>query len=295
MRALAVLAVLLVLWGTVTLFRGGLGETTGTLRVPAFTAAEVDRIDIVGADTVRLERAADGWRVNGAAADAAEVRKLLDALADSAMTSELVARSVGSHASLGVDSAGRRLALRAGGELLVDLVVGNRGGGFASVYARLADQNDVYRLRSPLGGLVDRDANAWRSRRIAAIAADSVARIVIQRGRSATQLVRDGDRWLVDAAPADTAALRRLLGALADITAIGFATATELDSLDFARPDRRLTVLSPAADTLLDLLVDSTSAGFRVRTAAQPDVFQVDFWRVNELTPPVESLRPSGS
>jgi len=293
-RAVAARAVLLVLWGVFTLFRGGLGESGAGLALPAVTTADVDRIEILGADTLRLERAAEAWTVNGVAADPAEVRKLFAALSDTVATSELVARSAASHARLGVDSAGRRLVLRQGSEVLLDLVVGNRGSGFGSVYARLPDRDEVYQVRGPLGGLVDRDANAWRSRRVAGIAPDDVGRIVIRRGGAETVLVREGDGWLVGDAAADSGAVGRLLGALRDIAAIGFATPAELDSLDFDRPDRRLTVLSRGADTLLDLLVDSVAAGFRVRTAARPDVYQLDFWRVNELTPAPETLRPPG-
>lgn len=293
-RVVAALAVLLVLWGVFTLFRGRLSETSAQLPLPAVTAADVDRIEILGVDTLRLERAADAWTVNGVAADPAEVRKLLDALADTVATSELVARTTGSHATLGVDSAGRRLVLRKGSEVLLDLVVGDRATGFASVYARLPDENEVYRVRGPLGGLVDRGVDAWRSRRIAGIPPDDVGRIVIHRDGAETALVREGDGWLVGGAPADSGAVRRLLGALRDIAAIGFATPAEMDSLDFERPDRRLTVLSRGADTLLDLLVDSVAAGFRVRTSARPDVYQLDFWRVNELTPAPGTLRPPG-
>jgi hypothetical protein len=296
LRALAALGALVVLWGAFTLFRGRLSEPTGELRLPDLAPADVEQIEVAGpADTVRLVREGEGWTVNGAAADPAEVRKLFAALADSATTTELVARNAVSHGRLGVDASGRRLVVRGAGGVLLDLILGGPGSGYLSSYARLAGANEVYLMRGQLGGLVGRDAGSWRDRRIAAVPGDSVGRIVIRRAGGEVVLSREGDAWRVAGSPADTAAVRRLLGALADITAIGFATPAEAESLDFGRPDRRLTVLSRGADTLLDLLVDSTEAGFRVRTSARSDVFQLDFWRVNELTPPLESLRPSGS
>jgi hypothetical protein len=223
------------------------------------------------------------------------VGKLLAAIGDSAMTSELVARNPVSHARLGVDTSGRRLVVRGAGEVLLDLILGGPASGYLSAYARRSGEDEVYLVRGTLGGLVSRDAGSWRNRRIAAIPSDSIGQVAIRRGGAETVLARRGDAWMVGGAPADTGAVRRLLGALADITAIGFATPAEAESLDFGRPDRRLTVLSHGADTLLDLLVDSTATGFRVRSTARPDVFQLDFWRVNELTPPAETFRPSGS
>jgi len=294
-RALAALGVLVVLWGAFTLFRGSFSDRATRLTLPALSLADVDGIEIVGAETLRFARVGDGWTVNGSAADAAEVRKLVAALADSAVTSELVARNPTSHARLGVDTAGRRVVVRKGGDTLLDLVVGSSGGGFLGAYARLAGQDDVFQVRGALGGIVGRDAAAWRDRRIAAVAPDSVGRISIRHGAAETVLTRAGEAWTVGDSPADSGAVRRLLGALADITAIGFASPAEAESLDFGRPDRRLTVLGLGADTLLDLLVDSTEAGFRVRSTARPDVFQLDFWRVNELMPPAAAFRASTS
>jgi hypothetical protein len=295
-RALGVLAGLLVAWGAVVMFRGSFSDSGTGLALPPISAAEVDGIEIVAtAETLRFARSGAAWTVNGAAADAEQVRKLVAALADSAVTSELVARNPVSHARLGVDSAGRRLVVRKGGDVLLDLVIGSPGGGFLSVYARQADADDVYQVRGSLGGMVGRDAASWRDRRIAALVADSVGRIAIRHGAVETVLARTGDAWMVGDAPADSGAVRRLLGALADITAIGFASPAEADSLDFEKPDRRLTVFGRGADTLLDLLVDSTQAGFRARAASRPDVFQLDFWRVNELTPAAATLRGSGS
>jgi hypothetical protein len=292
LRALATLAVLIVLWGAFVLFRGSLADSTGRLALPALSPAEVDGIEIVApAETLRLARTGADWTVNGHAADAEQVRKLLASLADSVVTSELVARNPASHARLGVDAAGRRLVVRRGGDTLLDLVVGSSGAGFLSVYARLGGADEVYQVRGALGAQLARDAASWRDRRIAAVSADAVSRIAVRHGRAETVLVRVGEEWMVGDAPADTGAVRRLLGALADIRAVGFVSPEEADSLDFGRPDRRLVVLGAGADTLLDLLVDSTEAGFRVRAAPRPEVFQLDFWRVNELIPPPEALR----
>jgi hypothetical protein len=95
--------------------------------------------------------------------------------------------------------------------------------------------------------------------------------------------------------PADTAAVGRLLRALGDLTAIGFATPAQVDSLDFAGPWRRVVVLGRGGDTLLALDVDSASAGYWVRRGGAGDVFKVDFWRLDQLTPAPDALRAGSS
>jgi hypothetical protein len=97
--------------------------------------------------------------------------------------------------------------------------------------------------------------------------------------------------WRVGNDPADSAAVARVLAALADLAAAGFASDSEANALDFARPDRRLVVMNARGDTLLALAVDSTTSGIWVRRGAGPTVFRLDAWRLDELTPADSALR----
>jgi hypothetical protein len=291
-RALITLVALLFLWGAVALFRGSISDGAATLALPALTLADVNRVEIAkDGDTVRFAQRDGLWEVNGYAAAAEQVGQLFTWLTDSAVTSELIARNPASHARLGVDAAGRRMTYWNGAEVLLDLIVGSDGRGSQTAYARQAAADEVFLLRGSLGALVSRDVDSWRDRRIAAIAPDAVHRIVVQRGKDATVLTREEDQWTVGGASADSAAVARLLRALSNVAAIGFASPAETDSLDFQQAGRRLTVLGSGADTLLDLLIDSTAAGYWARRGARPEVFRLDFWRVDELTPVEGALR----
>ena len=291
-RAVVALAVLTFLWGAFALFRGSINDATSTLSLPALTMADVSQVELArGDDTVRFTRHDGNWEVNGYPADYAQVGQLFGWLTDSTVASEMIARNRGSHARLGVDTGGRRVTFRNGADTVLDLVVGASGRGFGSVYARQAGSDEVYLVRGSLGSLVGRGADSWRDRRIATVAADAVQRVIIQRGRAEVVLARDGEQWTVGGAAADSTVVERLLRGLADITAIGFATAAEADSIDFRAADRRLTVLGSATDTLIDLLVDSTAAGYWVRRSGRPEVYRLDFWRVDELTPTAGVLR----
>jgi hypothetical protein len=291
-RALAGLGALLVLWATLWLVRGSIGEAAASLTLPHLTAADVDRVTIArGTDSVVLARVGAGWSANGYPADGTQLDQLFRALADTDASSELIARSAASHGRLGVDSAGRRAVLAKGSDTLLSLVVGEQGRVFQTAYVRLVDDDDVFLYRGALPDLLSRDRDAWRDRRIAGIPPDSIGAVTVTReGRDATTRRTDGG-WTIDAQPADTAVVGRLLRALGDLTAIGFATPAEVDSLKSGRPWRRVTVLGRGGDTLLALQVDSASAGYWVRRVGSSDVFRVDFWRLDQLTPTTDALR----
>jgi len=291
-RALAGLAALLVLWAAFALFRGSMGDAAARLTLPHLTAADVDRVLVArGSEVVTLIRGAAGWQVNGHQADGAQIEQLFRALADTGASSELLARRATSHARLGVDSAGRRVVFAKGVDSLLSLVVGEQGRAFQTAYLRLADDDDVFLYRGALPGLLSRDEDAWRDRRIARIPPDSVNAVIVTREGRDAALERTDGGWTVAGQPADTAVVGRVLRALSDLAAIGFATPAQRDSLDFARPWRRLTVLGRGGDTLLALHMDSTAAGYWVRRAGPGDVFRVDFWRLDQLMPIPDALR----
>lgn len=293
LRALVALVVIVLAWGAFALFRGALSDAGDGVDLPKLGAADVDRVVIDGpTDTVRLRREGDAWTVNGHPAARGPVEELFGAFADTAASSELVARSAASHARLGVDSgAGRRIRFQRGEAVLLDLIVGERGRGYQTAYVRRAGESSVYQLRSRLPGLVERGVDAWRERRIASLPADTVASVAVTRGARRWVLTRADGGWLLDGRPADSAAVGRVLQGLADVSAVGFATDAQRDSLDFRRPDRTLTVLGVPGDTLLALAFDSTAAGYWVRRAGDETVYRLDFWRYDELTPNDSTLR----
>ncbi len=292
LRTLAVLGVLVVLWGAFALFQKSMSDAPVTLELPKLTIADVDSIELTRpSDTVRLVRSAGAWTVNGHAADQSAVADFVGALADSGATSELIARSASSHGRLGVDSAGRRIVFAKGDRVLLDVIAGSAARSYQSAYLRRDSEPEVYLYRGKLATFTNRALDQWRNRQIASIERDSVSRIVIGRGTRTVTVARADSGWTVGGARADSAAVGRLLTALGDLRAIGFPTAAQMDSIDFAKPRLRLTVLGRGADTLLSLVADSASSGYWVRRAGNPETYQVDFWRMNQITPTDSALR----
>ncbi len=299
------LLVLLLLWGASALLSRGPDSVRPALdlRVPAL--ADVDSITITkGRDTIAIARqSATDWTVNGHRAALASVTELVQALRDT-VRPELVAQDSSSFARLHVDSAGGRwLRLRRGGKPVLEVIVGTRPADFQSAYLRRSGDAHVYLWRGRLGTLVDRTLDDWRDKRIAGVAPDSIAAVDVVRGADRYALTRAGRGWKVNGTMADSSAVARYLERFKAITAAGFATPEEADSLRTRRPSarrspaRRLAVRS-ARGILLSLAFDSTAGGFLVRHEAGAGgegatVYRMNVWDVDGVTPASRSLLPA--
>src|SRR5436309_13153774 len=139
LRAVAVgLAAVLLLWLASELLSKRSDRITASLGLPPVSNAAADRVTITrGADTAVLVKAADrAWTVTGYAASRQAVTELFAALRDST-PAELAAESPGSFARLGVDSTGGRwIRVAGGGRTLVELITGQNGPAFATLYVR---------------------------------------------------------------------------------------------------------------------------------------------------------------
>lgn len=293
-----VLAVLLLAWGASELFSRGSDTVTGSLALSSLAPGEVDTISIVkGADAIVLARqSATAWTVNGLRAAPDVVPDLLRALADS-VPPELVAQDSTSFGRLNVDSAtGRWLRIRGGGKPLLQLIVGARGSEYQSAYLRRPGDTHVYLWRGRLAALLDRAADDWRDKRIAALQPDSITALDVARGGDRYTLKRAGAAWLVNGRAADSAAVARYLERLRTVTAVGFAAAPQADSTRARRPTRRLTVRGPGGVVLLALAFDSTAGGVLVRHLAGvggegATVYRMNPWDVDGVTPASRSLK----
>jgi hypothetical protein len=290
-------AVLLVLWGATELLPSGTDRLRADFRLPAAAAEDVDTAVVMApGETVVVARVAGGgrWTVNGFAASSTAVAELFQALRDT-VGPELVARSAGSFARLGVDTASaRRLRVAGGAGTLAELFVSERGPDFGSAYVRAPGDSAVYAWRGELASVVRRRVDDWRDKVIAAVTPDSVGQVEIERGTRRYVLQRQGAAWtLAGGRPADSAAVARLLGEYRTLAAIGFPTAAQMDSAfrGGGRRERRATLRSAGGAALLVLEFDSTSTGFWVRRPPDGTVFRLDAWRADQLTPADSTLR----
>jgi len=190
------------------------------------------------------------------------------------------------------DSAGSKVRVKGKGKTLADLVVGKRSQYFSGGYIRRAGQESTYVVRGQLIDVLNRNPDDWREHRIARIAADSIARIEITRGRKSYALVRNEKSWkLASGAPADSTKMGDLLTAFSSVDAAGFASPAQADSAHFGQPDRRLRLLRRNGTPLLTLLLDSTAAGFWVRPDTGKTIYRIESWTADRLAPADTTLR----
>jgi hypothetical protein len=292
-RAAAVLSAALVVWGVVELLTRGIGDETKVAELtPGVNAQLVESVTIApagtGEEAIRIERQGAGWLVNGYAASTEAVDGFLTELAKP-LTGELVARSASSHARMGVDSAnGRLVSVRQGGATVAALVVSREGRSWETVFARPEQKNEVYLVRGSVASMFGRKLADWRDKRIVAVEPDSIGRVEIERGRSRTVLTRGDSAWsFADGQRADSGAVARLVGEFRALVAQGdaFASPAQGDSIDFSRPERRVTLSARDGRPLAAIVLDSTASGFWVRRDDRETVYWLYSWKANDLTP----------
>ncbi len=293
--AIAVVA-LLVLWAGGRLLPSGTDQTAPGFALPAIAADSADTIAVAAADdTILLARAgAQQWTANGFAASSTAVAEFFTALGEGAAP-ELVARSASSFARLGVDSAAaRRVRVVHADQVLLDVLVSEKGPDVSGVYLRRPGDSSVYAVVGRLGAITKRRLPDWRDKTVATVVPDSVDRIELRRGRRRTLLRRDAPGWrLAGGTPADTTAVRRLLERYRHVTATGFPTAAQRDSTFRGPVERSVALRDGSGTALVELEFDSMPGGFWVRRTGAVDgpVFRVSHWLVDALVPADSTLR----
>jgi hypothetical protein len=87
-------------------------------------------------------------------------------------------------------------------------------------------------------------------------------------------------------------AVANFLNDLADLRATGFATPAQADSLKFAPPKQRLSVLGPDGKPRLRLAFDSTQGGLWVRADTGSTVWRLEPSSADRITPADTTLKP---
>jgi hypothetical protein len=300
LRRIAIaLGVILVVWVGLRVVRGIARDEGESLPAPSVDRAAVDAIVLARPeDTIRFAKQGSGWTVNGFPAAPTAVTDLMNAVADTAAASELVAESPSTHERLGVDSAhARQVTLLSGEKPLYTLVIGKRGPNWESAYVRKPQGSNVYQIKGRLVELAERRVDDWRDKNIVQVPADSLGAIEVARGARSFTLTRaDSVRWtLAGGGATDSSRVQSLLSQFSRLEASGFASSAQADSADFAKPDRLIKLLARGGRPLATLFLDSTSGGFWVRRDSLPTIYRIDSWVADQLTPTDSSLRKAAA
>jgi len=288
-RLIVALGILVFGWVAAEMLRGGSNDGTVELSMPDISPENTDSI-VVDRESgrVALVRVGDSeWTVNGYRAGFSGISELFAAFGG-ALHGQLAAQNPETHSNFEIgDAAARRVRVYQSDSAVADLLIGKRSGD--RVYVRRPDENEVYSVRSALGSLAMRQINDWRDRVIVALEPDSVAEFEVTRDAKRYSLRRSADAWIVDGAPADTAAVGRLLNQYRALNATGFPNDSQQVDIDFSAPERVIR-LGVFGGSWTELRFDSTSAGFWVQRLGDSTAYRLDQYRVNQLVPLDTSL-----
>jgi hypothetical protein len=234
------------------------------------------------------------WTINGFAAAQGMVEDLFEGLTES-IEAELVATGSAVHGRMEIDSAhGILVKFENAGETVASVVFGKRGRAYNTRYVRLEGEDYVYQYSGELSGVVDRSETDWRDKEMVSIEPDSVGRVVARRSEGEYTLTRGEGGWTIGRGEAtDSAAVHRMLNQYNSLQASGFATVAQMDSVDFSRPDRSVTLFGLDGETLTSMVFDSTSAAYWVRVDADSVIYRILQWKANQMIPVDSTLRAS--
>ena len=300
---LGVLAGLLLLYAGLRFAtaRGGAPVGGDPLGLGGVVPERVDSVVFSGPrDTVRLVRRDGGYMAGRWRADSARVEELWRAV-DSVVVAELVSRSPANHPRLGVaDSAATRVAFYAGADRVAELLVGQSGPAWRTAYVRRPGADEVYLVRGELATLAHRRRDDWRDREIARFEPFRADRVEIVLDGESTTLERQDTLWTVAAGgaepvPADTAAVRRAVETLSQMTSTSFAADSVAETLDFGAPEGRVAVRDEAENVLAELLLRRREDGsWYVRRADRPDVWVLSRFSLEDVLRKPEDFRRRG-
>lgn len=278
------LGALTVLYAGTMLLRGGGNGAEASDAALAEAFAELARVshtsfEIVGPrDTIRLDKDAGGWTVNGFEADSGAVARFLRAVEEVEIGS-VAAANPANHGRLGVnvDSA---WALATGEGPVV--LLGKTGNRFRTAYARVPDADRVSVIEGDLRSAAARPVLDWRNKVILRTDTAMVASIHVTHGSETIVYQRQDSSWTEGGAEADATTVRNILQELANMRASGFAP-EDAEMPD--EPERMVVAADVEGNELAVLSLTESDGNFRVSSTDSPYVFEIPTFRANRVAP----------
>ncbi|MBK7857380.1 MAG: DUF4340 domain-containing protein [Archangiaceae bacterium] len=250
---------------------------------------EVTQVEVTGAFQAKLTSEGGAWKVNGFAADEAQVKGLTEALKDF-HAQDFVTEKTEKHAELEVDDAkGTKVVVSTAAGPKWSLVFGKAAKGGGS-YVREAKSSAVFSTNSPVAFHVKKNATAWRKKTITTAPAADVARVTVTQPSGAFTLVNKDATWALEPAPPpgfrfDPGAAQRYVQAATSLQAQDFTDALgeQVASIALGLKDGKTVTLklgAKKADNTVPLSVEG-----------DPQVYLLPQWSAEQLLKTQEDLR----
>lgn len=193
---------------------------------------------------LRFEKQGNAWSMTapgrGPTAENA-VQDLLNRLSDMHVVGRRATQAA-SHTQFNIDDAhGTRITLKAGGAVLLDLVVGDAVGAGTSV--RRPGGNEVFEVDQSLSSMLSQQPRDWRNREITRVERAQVTRVEWVNPNGTFTFTRSGETW-TPATPIerlDTARVGAVVDSLLNLRASDFAAANATTGFTDSSPRVTLT------------------------------------------------------
>ena len=177
-------------------------------------------------DTTVLTKDGETWKVDGDYyADENTVSTLLNTL-KGIKPSRLASRSEDTWKDFQVDESGTRVVAFENGDKALDIILGRfnvEGQRSFYSYDRLHEESDVYVAKDFMKMSISTGNQAYRNDDILKVNKDSIASIAFNYPDSAFTLSKQDATWMVDAMPADSAAVAKYFQGVRFVTSKQFA------------------------------------------------------------------------
>ncbi len=282
--ALYGLVAVVVLYGATMLVGGGDGGSAagdGALEDALAELATEPHTDFAISgprDTLRLERGAAGWTVNGFEADSGAVSRFLRAVAE-VEVGNVAAANPANHARLGI-AADSAWTIAAEGRPAI--LLGKAGNRFRTAYARLPGADRVSHIEGDLRSAAARPLVDWRDKVIVETDTAMVAAIRVARDGRTVLYERQDSSWTTGGAEADATTVRNILQELASMRATGFAP----EGFEMpAEPERAVVATDAEGNELAALTLAEGEGNYRVMAAGRSYIFEVASFRADRVAP----------
>ncbi len=138
------------------------GLSKQSTKLLELSAEAISAVSIISPDNelTNFSKVDASWQVNAAPADQAAVQMLLEALVDLRIDS-LAAKNQASYAQLGIGSNSAQLITITSGNTDYAIEVGKPGSTLNSFYAKMAERDEVYLIKSALLNLLNKPATTY--------------------------------------------------------------------------------------------------------------------------------------
>ena len=228
--------------------------------------------------TLRLERSAGAWTVNGLEVDSSAVDRLVRAVEETEVWG-VAGTNPANHIRFGL-TADSAWSFAAGDA--APILLGKNGPRYRTAYARLPDADVVSVIEGDLRSAAARPLADWRDKVVLRADTAAVARIEVAHGGVSQVYERGDSAWTVDGADAEAATVRGILQELASLRASGFAPE---DAEMPEAADRSVVATDADGNEVASLSMAEREGNFWLKSPASPYIFEIAIFRANRVAP----------